>query len=326
MNMWDDIWRTKTSSWFFTQLPESSGAPAPSPITANQAYIQVYLKSMRIPFSRKGLNKFFGAVHSYLSIPHISSVSSLEVNRIVVPQQLKDVDSNNVDKIISFNHLLLGPIPYRGGDLGLQVGLFSVKSGDLSAPFLNVLEGLSSALGVSYFTAALQFVKPLKDGISVLTNSSDNAQLEIGISGNFSNPASGIYIAVAAEKSALRNVSIQYNQNNFAIDFSNGEDYPYIVIEIKASDIHETWFQIPDLNDNYAALQKAVKEGNYVAATELLATFERTAKICPDLLFTDGKRLAKVVKDQTNEIMGTTQVANLSNKQLPNIDTISLFR
>ena len=63
---------------------------------------------------------------------------------------------------------LLGPVPYVGGDIQAEVGLFSVASGDLTGPYLKLLDLLSQAATVSFIGLALPFVEPIKQGINAL--------------------------------------------------------------------------------------------------------------------------------------------------------------
>jgi hypothetical protein len=72
-------------------------------------------------------------------------------------------------------------VPYRGGDVKLEAGLFSVKEADLAAPFLEVLDDLSSAAGTSVI-GALPFAGPLVKAFDMLVAAPDAVQLEIGVS------------------------------------------------------------------------------------------------------------------------------------------------
>ena len=94
---------------------------------------------------------------------------------------------------------MLGPVPYRGGDIGLEVGLFSIKSADLAKPYLSLMEDISNKAGVSMINTALQFAEPLKNGINLLVGGDVDTLLEIGISNTYNENnsfTSGLYTII----------------------------------------------------------------------------------------------------------------------------------
>ena len=182
MGWWEEIFRKKAEDWIFEPL-----APAQVPdnlqhaaVQKESSYLSVYLKSARIVNVRQGLSKFYGVVNSFISVPYLSGTNA-EFNVITTPAFLKNVDSAHIDRVIQLDQRLLGPIPYRGGQLALEIGLFSIKSVDLAAPYLEVLETMSKQAGVAFINAALPFAEPLKTGINLLVGGGDNALLEIGL-------------------------------------------------------------------------------------------------------------------------------------------------
>ncbi|RZM18123.1 MAG: hypothetical protein EOO88_41565, partial [Pedobacter sp.] len=69
---------------------------------------------------------------------------------VTAPTAMRDLDPNRLDRIIQSNYRLMGPVPYVGGDIRVEIGLLSVASADLAAPYLQLLETLSDKAGVSY--------------------------------------------------------------------------------------------------------------------------------------------------------------------------------
>jgi hypothetical protein len=60
------------------------------------------------------------------------------------------VDVGNKDKAVSFsNCLLAGPMPYRGGDIGLFNGLYRVETGNIADSVFNLVADVTGNLGLN---------------------------------------------------------------------------------------------------------------------------------------------------------------------------------
>ena len=162
----------------------------------------MYVKSARIVNVRQGLTKFYGVVNSSMAVPHLSGASA-EFNVITTPAFLKNVDAAHIDRVIQLDQRLLGPIPYRGGQLTLEIGLFSIKAVDLAAPYLEVLETMSKQAGVAFINAALPFAEPLKTGINLLVGGGDSSPLEIGVAASAWTPETGYFVVMRAPKGSV---------------------------------------------------------------------------------------------------------------------------
>jgi hypothetical protein len=57
---------------------------------------------------------------------------------------------------------LAGPVPYLGGAIELEVGLFAIKEKDLAEPYLDFLQSVGELAGISFVTPALNLIRPLK--------------------------------------------------------------------------------------------------------------------------------------------------------------------
>jgi hypothetical protein len=164
MGILAELFRPVASDYTYGSLPSASQEA----LQAEGAYVSIFLRSVRIVNVRKGWNKFYPVVHSYISLPHLSGKVA-EFQAVTSPSHLAELDADHLDRVINLNHRLLGPVPYRGGDLTCEIGLFSVKSSDLAKPFLGVLETMASVAGVSYAALAQPFIAPLKKGVELLT-------------------------------------------------------------------------------------------------------------------------------------------------------------
>src|ERR1700675_1776105 len=139
MDWWKEIWTQPTSSWTFIEIyPHDGSVQSTIEVEPNSAYLNIFLKSLRLRDVRKGLVRFYGAVHSFVSVPHQSGdKASFQV--FTSPASLQKLDSRNADRILVLDQRLVGPVPFRGGDVDVQIGLFSIKEADVTDAYLKVL-------------------------------------------------------------------------------------------------------------------------------------------------------------------------------------------
>jgi hypothetical protein len=305
-NFIDNIFHEKTKDWIFAPLgPNQVPNSAPrEPIDPYYSYISIFLRSAHIVNVRSGLKRFYGVVHSNIQVPHRSGEDA-RFAVVTVPTAMRDLDPNRLDRIVQLNHQLVGPVPYVGGDLKMQIGLLSVASADLAAPYLQLLETLSEKAGVAYISLALPFADVITSGINLLTGGADQSILEIGVSVEENSPMTGWYVVARAAKDSFKvqNLKIDPNDNKLlAEDGTSLKDYPYLVIEVKKDKARNDWFKIPELAQAYAQIQAEYRNGDAEATQDAITTFRRIALTNNDLLEDDAFALAERLKERYTEI------------------------
>jgi hypothetical protein len=302
MGWWSEIWTRRAEDWVCGWIypPRAPAEPAPRELDPkSQCYLSVLLKSARVVNVRKALKTFYGTVHSYIRVPHRSH-GLAEFNVVTTPAALKNADATGIDRVVQLNHRLLGPIPYVGGDVEVELGLFSVASSDLAAPYLDLMEALSRSAGVSYVAAAVPFAGPILQGMKLLTGTDKDIMLEIGLSMALSPPRLGYCVAVRAPKSSLALAEVQIDPADFKL-LRNGEpiaEFPYLVLEFSADVRRAEWFLIPELAAAYKLVQGGYRAGRKSDAEDALAAFRRVALTCNDLHFGDAQALVGNVEQQ----------------------------
>jgi hypothetical protein len=327
VRFWDALFRTRASDWTYLELDaaQTPSGVAHQAIQPNAAYLTLTLRSLRIVDVRKGLSRFFGMVHSWASIPHQGS-GRAEFQVVTTPGELKNADAKHLDRVIPMEHPLLGPVPYRGGNLSLELGLFSVKAADLLGPFVDVLEGMSKAAGVTFVSAALPFVAPLKQGIELLTGSSGHSILEIGIAKEW-QPTTGYYAIVRAARGDINLSAVRVAADQRLVD-SDGNaiaNYPYLVFSVEATRDRPNWFEIPELKQAHDELNAEVRRGRQTDAEEAFAAFRRAALTSPDLLLEDARTICAQVKAQLAEVLPAIQTGHAAQRSLPELKTLAPF-
>ncbi|MDI1256730.1 MAG: hypothetical protein PSV16_11580 [Flavobacterium sp.] len=328
MSWFTNIFQARTKDWFFSVIPKEQ---TPNKIEyktliPHEEYLNIILKSMRIVNVRKGLSKFYATVHSHIEVQHISGKPA-SFNYVTTPGNLDKLDSANVDRVININRRLLGPVPYRGGDVKLEIGLFSIKEADLAEPFIELLTNMSSLGGVSFIATALPYVKPLEDGIKLLTGSSADTILEIGYNTELTSVETGYFVVMRVDKDIIDVADLLIDPRDYKLVDKSGKavkDYPYMVFEISSTASRNDWFNIQDISTKYNDLQLEVQRGDYNKAKEALSVFKRAVLTSPDLISKDAQTLYVKVETEVNTILAAIQTANLVEPKLQNLINYTL--
>lgn len=324
MSIIDKILRTRAAENIFDRIVDPSEVGADRPVEKDKAYLSIFLRSMRIVDVRRGWTKFYPAVHSYVAVPHLRGQLA-EFQVVTSPSRLAELDTAHLDRVITLNQRLLGPIPYRGGDLKLEIGLFSVKSDDLAKPFLGVLETMALAAGVSFVGVAAPFIDPLKKGLELLTGS-NNVNLEIGLSVDIASPRTGLFAVMRTSREAVNIDDIMVSAGDFHLSEKGKSlrEFPYFVFSIEGSAERDEWFMIPEIATIYAELQEAVKSSHRGKVDDAYAAFRRTVLTSPDLLAGDAKRLVQTVEEDLAAILPAAMTGAVA-RSLRELRTIPLF-
>ena len=78
----------------------------------------------------------------------------------------------------------MGAVPWRGGDLGLELGLFSVKSGNILTPIVNFVSKVSEVAGISFVGAVKPFLPLITEGMDLIAGQPNDVKLEVGVDTN----------------------------------------------------------------------------------------------------------------------------------------------
>jgi hypothetical protein len=328
MGFWDTVMHKKSDDWTYLELTEDQvpDGMGHESIASDSAYVSVTLNSMRVRDVRRGLKKFYGAVHSWSSVAHLGE-GRAEFQVVSTPAELKDADPQNIDRVISMDKVLLGPVPYRGGTLDFEIGLFSVASQELVGPFLDMLEGMSKAAGVTFVSAARPFIQPLADGIALLTGTSKDTALEVGLAKQWA-PTTGHYVVMRAPKGSVGLGDVQMSQDQ-KLAYRDGrpvEDFPYVVFSISAARERPNWIEIPELKKSYDDLNAEIRKGKMQDATEAFTAFRRAALTSPDLLLPDAQAISEKVDAYVKQVLEAGQTSGGGKpKELPGLETFSPF-
>jgi hypothetical protein len=124
MGWWSAAMRTRSTQWTYLELPRDAES---APVEPETSYLSVFLRTAYVVDVRRGLRRFHGAVNSSITLPARSG-GDAQFIATLAPTSLQDVAPGSADRFIQVNRRLAGPVPYVGGDVEAEVGLFSVAS------------------------------------------------------------------------------------------------------------------------------------------------------------------------------------------------------
>lgn len=267
--------------------------PAVSP---NGAYLTVDVASLWITHVRKGLNKFYGAVHGSVVISHETGAKR-EFQAFNAIADAQELDAGKLDRIIQGPYRLLASVPYRGAGVNVRIALMSVKSADLVAPYIGLLKSVSDVAGVAFVAQAAPLVDVIHTGVSLLGGGDS---IEIGRYGLFDPVYTGYYAVVRADPTELTLDKLGFDEQSRVLTVDNEPvtDYPYFVLKISASTERDYWYDIPDIKDAYNRMKNQFRESPDAVEPNLRAfdAFQVTAELSPDLLSNHAQKLVEDVR------------------------------
>jgi hypothetical protein len=272
-------------------------------------YMTIHVRSSRIVAIRKWTGKFYASVQSRVHYLH-EGRGEVEYQRVIVPE-LRGLDVMNVDRFIVVDSPVVGPVPYRGG-VSMELGLFSVKGGDLAGPYLDLLNTLANVSGVAFLGAALPYVEPLRKGADLLFGNAEQSTLEIGLDKTWKKLRTGTWILMRAPKGKVDVSQLRVDETDGKVTDPQGRpymDYPYLVFQVGKSRQREDWMLIPELKQAWDAIAAAVKEGKNNEAETRFAAFEVIARWSPDLVPADVDRLLAKVRARLGHLQPDTRMS-----------------
>jgi len=263
-------------------------------VQTNDQYVRVWLRSARIVDVRRWNRKFHATVHGQFSYVDRSK-GPQEILSVVAPAQaFEEMDPTNLDRFITVNRSLLGPVPYAG-ELSMDVGLFSVSAADLAKPYLDLLADLTDKASVGFLNQAKPFIEPLRRGAELLLGNSDHAQLEIGLIRTDTQLRIGSIVVARVPKGTLDTKDLRIDPNDFKLVDAGGMPvtaFPYIVLGVEASDRRDDYGLIPEVRNGWESVRQAAYEGQSAERVrELFEQLRRAVWLSPDLILGDKRRI-----------------------------------
>jgi hypothetical protein len=305
MSFWNVIWKTPTTDWVYgllapTQVNHDYGEQRV--VKPNTGYAHVMLRTMRVPYSRKGWKAHSAATHCFSQLQYGGDARA-SFHSLATPAKLRDLDPAHAPRIELRDARLLGPVPYRGGDLTLELGLFSIQT-DLAAPYLALLGKVAEVSGVGFVTRALALADVFRDGIERLHSQAD-ACLEVGVTNTFSELRTGCYVLVGASTKTMKLADLRVDAGTL-MHGATPVTEPHLVFSIEATTGRDDFATIPDLGEAYVLVQKELRRFDRARIAEAFGAFRVRAMLSHDLLIDDARRIVADVKTIVDAVLDTS--------------------
>lgn len=269
----------------------------PMAIAPDETYIEMFVDSLRIDKDRSFATRFHGIVYCFASLSKLGDEDAVFAS-VTKPDKLAELDKNSVGKVMTISKQMLGPVPWRGGNFDLQLGLFSVKSGNVLTPLLNFVTKVSDAAGISFINVAKPFVPLISEGMDLIAGQTEDTKLVVGVDSSMPLGRSMSCAVIAKKKGEI-------DASALSVDAADGKlllngaplEAAYCVFSIRATDRKPDWGEIPELKESYAALKKALNESEAEEVEEAFVAFKRKLLTSPDLIRKDADLLVTKAKD-----------------------------
>jgi hypothetical protein len=274
---------------------------------------------MQIVNARKLFTKFFPALTSEVAVSHAGKAPG-HYFVVTSPEILRNVQRADAGRVLIESIRLAGPVPYRGGSIDLDLGLFRLKAVDLAEPYIGLLSEMAIAAGIAFAGPAAPFVAPLLGGLTGLMQAATKEGLEIGISRQFRKPRAGLFgVFGMADSAGIRSRLSLTDDMKVRLDGQPVEGIPYVLFSMRRVPNRYDWRDLPGVGEAYRRARQALEPGGRPGDLRgLLAAFERTTKLSDDLITSDAARIIHEVQKQfTNVSQSRELTAAKAQQPLP---------
>ncbi|TPJ21620.1 hypothetical protein [Mesorhizobium sp. B2-8-3] len=281
-----------TTDWTFVErLPDPGLGVAGNPIEPDACYIEIFVESLRLKQARRLATAFHGVVYSFVRLSQ-DGTEDAEMAAVSKPARLAELDSANLDRVITVSSQMMGALPWRGGTLGLELGLFSVKRGNLLSPLIDYVTRVSAQAGISFIGQVKPFLPLITEGMDLIAGQTQDSVIEVALDTDMALMESRLCAIVAVRKGQIDTSQLTLDPNDRKL-LLNGRplEEGYCVFSIRRSDKKADFGAIPEVKAAFAALKATIASNDEAQARSALAAFRRTVVISSDLISLDKTRL-----------------------------------
>jgi hypothetical protein len=210
------------------------------------------------------------------------------------------LDANNLDRVITVSNRIMGAMPWRGDPSGLELGLFSVKSGNLLTPLINYVTKISDKAGISVPIKLDPFVPLITEGLDMIAGQTNDTEIELAIDTGLSLTESRFCALVAKPKGSIDAARLTIDPQDRKL-LETRKSAPRRVLRLFDPE-QQTKCRVGQdspRQESYADFIRAITSGKHKEAEEALAGFNRQVIVSPDLISADKNRL----KEKANAVL-----------------------
>jgi hypothetical protein len=181
------------------ELPDPGLGISGKEMKPDECYVELYVESLRLAKARRFATKFDGVIYSFASLAREGTVRAQSAS-VTKPQNLANLDANNLGQVITFQKRMMRPVPWRGGTLALELGLFSVKTGNLLSPLINYVAKIAEKAGSTSLIKLDPFFPLITEGLDMIAGQKADTEIELAIDTDLSVKQSCLCALIAQKK------------------------------------------------------------------------------------------------------------------------------
>ncbi|MBV9446657.1 MAG: hypothetical protein JO345_12280 [Streptosporangiaceae bacterium] len=273
--------RGKHLAWQRLDDDQVVGPASGTEIGVDQGYFIIRLSEVYLARSRTLWRKFYPVVHAW------GATVTGQEHGLAAPTQLQQISGAGLDRVVTVNTRLIGPTPYRGGDVSLVAGLYAVPGDDAAQALVATISALTTLTGSAIPAGTI--AKVVTDGVDKLLGL-DKTTLRLGICDTFypgNLLRTGFHVGLGADLAEvdfsrlwLRDGHLMKGPDPFAA--KPYQDHDYVVVEVERREVREDWPGLPGM----AKLQEQLEGIMKLAKATVAQKREKLAAVWPEVVQT----------------------------------------
>jgi len=259
-------------------------------VEADSCFIELYLESLRLSRDRKFATRFHAIVYSFVTLSR-EDQKRAQLAAISKPERLAELDKDSIDHVITISKQMMGATPFRGGPVSIELGLFSVKSGNILTPLLDYVTRISSTAGISFVGAIKPFLPLITEGMDLIAGQQQDTALEVGVEIDLSLKSGCVMAIIDRPKGSINIDKLSLDKDRRLLLDSKILECGYAVFSLRPTTVKSDFGEIPELKERYAAFVSAISKGKINDAKDSLTAFRLATIASPDLIDQDRDKL-----------------------------------
>lgn len=276
------------------------------PIVADECYVELFVESLRLTEARRFASRFNGVVYSFVTLAREGEANA-QLAAVSKPDKLTEIDDTSLDKVITVSKQMMAAVPWRGGALSLEIGLFSVKAGNLLSPILDYVTRVSSAAGISFVGAVKPFLPLITEGMALIAGQRADTAVEVALDTDLALGQSAVMAIVAAPRGSIDVAKLSLDADRRLLLDGRSLDRGYCVFSIRRAAQKADFGEIPELKEKYATLQAAIRANKAADARDAMTAFRLATIASPDLISSDARRLVEKAQQKLDAAFVSTE-------------------
>jgi hypothetical protein len=251
---------------------------------------------------------------------------SLHLTAVSKPEALSALDSNTLG-VITVSRKMVGPVAWRGGTLHLELGLLSVKTGNILTPVIDLITQISSTAGIAFVGSVQPFIPLMTKGLDLLTGQTKDTAIEVALDTDLTLTKTTAFAIIDAPKEDIdtKSVTVDPDDRKLLLN-AKALQRGYCVFSLRKIDRKADFGEIPELKTKYEAFQRALSNNKKSDAADALTAFRLAALASADLITPDAKKLAEKAQQRFDSAFpGGIVMKNAVPRTMEKLSAIRLY-